>query len=128
MRVTAGLRFVFDQRAVEGAIYNCIIDRRDPSSVHWSVIQPAGRSVTEDYALVTRVFDPATEQTVVSAAGIASFGTQAAGEFVTRSEYLGAALRAAPKDWRHKNVQFVLGARIIDGTPGPPRVLATHFW
>jgi hypothetical protein len=128
MRVTAGLRFVFDQRTIGGAAYNCIIDRRDPSSVRWSVLQPAGRSVTQDYAIVTRVFDPSTEQTVVSAAGIAPFGTQAASEFVTRPEYLGAALRAASRDWRGKNMQFVLETKTIDGTPGPPHVLATHFW
>jgi hypothetical protein len=84
--------------------------------------------MTEDYAIVTRVFDPATEKTVISAAGIETYGTLAASEFVTEPEYLGVALQAAPRDWRHKNVQFVLGTRIIDGTPGPPRVLATHLW
>ena len=84
--------------------------------------------MTEDYAIVTRVFDPATEKTVISAAGIETSGTLAASEFITEPEYLGEALQAASRDWRHKNVQFVLGTKIIDGTPGPPRVLATHFW
>jgi hypothetical protein len=65
---------------------------------------------------------------VISAAGIETFGTLAASEFVTEPAYLGAALRAADRNWRRKNVQFVLGTKIIDGTPGPPRVLATHFW
>ena len=65
---------------------------------------------------------------MITAAGIDTFGTLAASEFVTQDEYVGAALLAAPADWRHKNVQFVLGTKIIDGTPGPPRVLATHVW
>lgn len=65
---------------------------------------------------------------MISAAGIETFGTLAATEFVTQAEYLGAALEKAPKEWRQKNVQFVLGTRIIDGTPGPPKVLAAHFW
>ena len=65
---------------------------------------------------------------MISAAGIETYGTLAAGEFIIDPEYLGVALQAAPRDWRRKNVQFVLGTRIIDGTPGPPRVLATHFW
>jgi hypothetical protein len=128
MRATAELRFVFDHRTVDGIPYNCIIDRRNPNAAIWRVTQPVGAAMTEDYALVTRVFDPATETTVISAAGIETFGTLAAGEFIIDPEYLGAALRAAPSDWRRKNVQFVLGTRIIDGTPGPPRVLATHFW
>ena len=81
--------------------------------------------MTEDYAIVTRVFDPSTEKTV---AGIEAFGTLAAGEFVTEPEYVGVALSSAPRDWRRRNVQFVLTTKIIDGTPGPPRVLATHVW
>jgi len=39
--------------------------------------------VNKDYALVMRVVDPKTEQTVISAAGITVFGTLAAGDFLT---------------------------------------------
>jgi hypothetical protein len=84
--------------------------------------------MTEDYAIVTRVFDPATERTVISVAGVETFGTAAASEFVTEPGYLGVALQAVSRDWRRKNVQFVLGTRIIDGAPGPPRVLSANFW
>jgi len=128
MRATAELRFVFERRVIDGIPYNCINDRRNPNAAAWKVMQPAGQSITDDYAIVTRVTDPSTENTVISAAGIETSGTLAASEFVTEAEYLSAALRAAPADWRRKNVQFVLGTRIIDGTPGPPRVLAAHFW
>jgi hypothetical protein len=127
IRVTSELRFVFDRRTISGVSYNCIIDRRNPESVSWKVAQPVG-PMTEDYAIATRVFDPATEKTVVSVAGIESFGTVAASEFVTSPEYLGSVLQAAAKDWRRKNVQFVLGTKIIDGTPGPSQVLAVHYW
>jgi hypothetical protein len=128
LRVTADLRFVFDRRTIDGVVHNCINDRQNPNAVNWSVKQPAAGAMTEDYAIVTRVFDPSTEKTVISAAGIEAFGTLAAGEFVTEPAYAGVALSAAPQGWRHKNVQFVLTTRIIDGTPGPPRVLATHVW
>jgi len=128
MRVTAELRFVFDHRTIDGVSYNCINDRLNPDASNWKVRQPVSGTITDDYAIVTRVFDPTTENTVISAAGIETSGTLAAGEFVTEPAYLGAALRTAPADWRRKNVQFVLGTRIIDGTPGPPRVLAAHFW
>ncbi len=128
MRVTAELRFVFDRRTVDGIAYHCIIDRRNPDSPNWKVVQPVGGAMTEDYAIVTRVFDPDTERTVISAAGIETYGTLAASEFVIEPEYLGVALQGVSRDRRHNNVQFVLGTRIIDGTPGPPRVLAVHFW
>ena len=128
MRVTAELRFVFEARMLDGNPRNYIIDRRNPNGANWKVIQLPGGPVTEDYGIVTKVFDAATEKTVITAAGIDTFGTLAASEFVTQAEYVGAALQAAPADWRHKNVQFLLGTKIIDGTPGPPRVLATHVW
>lgn len=128
IRVTAELRFVFDDRVIDGVAYHCIVDRRDPTNVLWKVAQPASGGMSEDYAIVTRVFEPTTEKTVLSVAGIETYGTLAASEFVTEPTYLPAALAAAPPDWRRKNVQFVLGTKIIDGSPGPPRILATQFW
>jgi hypothetical protein len=128
IRVTAELRFVFDYRVIDGVPYHCIVDRRHPTSVQWKVAQPASGGMSEDYAIVTRVFEPTTEKTVISVAGIETYGTLAASEFVTEPTYLAAALGAAPPDWQRKNVQFVLGTKVIDGTPGPPRILAAHFW
>lgn len=128
MRVTAELRFVFERRTVNGVAYNCIIDRRNPATLSWKVAQPIGPTMSEDFAIVTRVFDPSTERTVISAAGIENYGTLAAGEFVTQADYIGAALAATAPQWRQQNVQFVLGTKVIDGTPGPPRVLAVHYW
>jgi hypothetical protein len=128
IRVTAELRFVFEYRVIDGVAYHCIVDRRNPTSVLWKVAQPASGGMSEDYAIVTRVFEPTTEKTVISVAGIETYGTFAASEFVTEPTYLEAALGAAPPDWRRKNVQFVLGTKIIDGTPGPPRILAVQFW
>ena len=128
MRVNAELRFAFSRRNDGGVLYDSIDDRRNPNAAQWRVAQPVTGTMTEDYAIVTHVFDPVTENTVISAAGIETYGTLAASEFITRPEYVGAALRAAPQDWSRKNVQFVLGTKIIDGAPGPPRVLAAHFW
>ncbi|MFN7938464.1 MAG: hypothetical protein U0R19_34370 [Bryobacteraceae bacterium] len=127
MRVTAELRFVFERRTENGVAYNCIIDRRNPGTVSWKVAQPID-TMTEDYAIVTRVFDPSTERMVISVAGIENYGTLAAGEFVTQADYIGAALAGSGPEWRQQNVQFVLGTKVIDGTPGPPRVLAAHYW
>ena len=128
IRVTAELRFVFEYRVIDGVPHHCIVDRRNPTSVRWKVAQPANGGVSEDYAIVTRVFEPTNEKTVISVAGIETYGTLAASEFVTEPTYLAAALGAAPPDWRRRNVQFVLGTRVIDGTPGPPRILASQFW
>ena len=92
------------------------------------VARALGTGTPQDYAIVTRVFNPTTERSVVSVAGIENYGTLAAGEFVTDPEYLGAALLSAPKGWRGRNLQIVLGTKIIEATPGPAKVLAATYW
>jgi hypothetical protein len=81
-----------------------------------------------DYAIVSRVRDPKTEQTVVIVAGIASWGTLAAAEFVTMPEHLKKLEGSAPEHWEHKNLQVVLATDVIRGSSGPPTVLVAHFW
>jgi len=128
LRVTSDLRFVFGNKTIDGDVYHCVTDRQNPDAANWKVARSVGTATTQDYAIVTRALDPSTERTVISVAGIENYGTLAAGEFVTDPEYLGPALLQMPKDWRKKNIQIVLGTRIIEGTPGPPQVLATYSW
>jgi hypothetical protein len=61
-------------------------------------------------------------------AGIKSYGTQAAGEFVSSPEYLQKALQKAPPDWEGKNMQIVLETTVTDGLPGPLQVVAIYVW
>lgn len=105
-----------------------IRDRQDLSR-GWSI--DVGRpymNLTEDYALISRVWEPTTERTVVVAAGIANYGTIAAGEFLTDPTYMEEITRQAPQHWDHKNIQIVIATRVINGNSGPPRVVATQFW
>jgi len=121
------LRFCFEMDLPTRA--QMVRDRQNPQNeqrltgawTDWSKI-PA------DYAIVTRVKNPTTEQTVVIAAGITHFGTRAAAELVTSEAYLRQALEGAPKDWARKNMQIVLSVRVISGAGGPPKVLARYFW
>jgi hypothetical protein len=41
---------------------------------------------------------------------------------------MASLARHAPPNWEGKNIQIVLATEIIDGQPGPPRVVSTHFW
>ena len=34
----------------------------------------------------------------------------------------------APADWQHKNLELVLAVNVVDGRPGPPRIVASYFW
>jgi len=65
---------------------------------------------------------------VVVAAGIAGFGTMAAGEFLTNPFYLEAIVKEAPRNWQRRNIQIVISTQVIGANSGPARVLATYFW
>jgi hypothetical protein len=119
--IMGNLRFFF-------GIDNAIYDRSNPN-VKWSLENLAPDWKTgEDYALVSRFTNPGSGQPVIVIAGLTNFGTQAAGEFFTDQSLLSEALQQAPKDWRHKNFQFVLHTKIIGNTPERPTVIASNYW
>jgi hypothetical protein len=122
------LRFYFDEDSQRHA--QIIRDRRNAKQVGWELVEawPPTNSIKTDYALVTRVINSTTEKTVVIIAGISQYGTEAAAEFVTNSDYFKQALTNAPHDWNRKNMQVVLSTRVISRTSGPPKVVAVHFW
>lgn len=127
LRLTGQLRFTFGKTADETTDY--VRDSHNPNSRAWQLtnIWPAW-TMPVDYAIVSRVLDPATGRVVVSAAGITQYGTEAAGEFLSNPDYLAEGIRHAPSDWRNKNIQVVLSTKVIGGTAGPPHVLAAYFW
>ncbi len=125
LRLTGPLRFRFqNQRPLLW-----VVDSRNPSANSWKVdLSEPYLQVTDDYALISRVRDPTTGRVVVVAAGIAGWGTEAAGEFLADPKYLEEVARNAPKDWERKNMQVVITTKVIAGNSGPPSVLATYFW
>jgi hypothetical protein len=127
LRLTSDLRYFFVSNKETRT--NAIVDREHRDDVRWRVSTGVPRSkLVEDYALVTRLMNPATERTVVSVAGITDLGTLEAAEFLTDASYMEKAFQHAPADWDKKNVQVVLKTRIVGGTPGPPSVEAIYFW
>jgi hypothetical protein len=120
------LRFYFD---VDLRKTEVVRDRQNPRDEKWKIVSAWPRwNIPVDYAIVTRVRNATTEQTVVVSAGITQYGTLAAAEFLTNPEYFAEALKNAPSDWARKNMQVVLSAKVMSGTAGPPTVLAVHFW
>jgi hypothetical protein len=104
-----------------------IIDRQRPDR-GWRLPRPwPSLKVSHDYALVSRVVNPATGTLVVTAAGITPFGTAAAGEFLTSPEHLERSL-ADVANWWNRSLQIVLETDVIDGAASAPRVVATHVW
>ena len=123
LQMTSNLRFAFVEQ--DGHFK---IQEQSPSGGARSwVLGPQGQ-IVEDFAVVTRLLDSKTGQVVIAAAGLGANGTQAAGEFIAREDYLEEAFRTAPSDWPTKNVQVVVQTTVTDSVAGPPRVVATYFW
>jgi hypothetical protein len=123
LEITDRLRFVFEQ---EGNLRRI----RDSSNGRtWELprLAPDGKT-PEDYAIVSRLLKSKSGQTVITAAGITQYGTRAAGEFLSDAASLGEALRQAPPDWPSRNVQVLLQTSVFQGTPGPPKIVAIHYW
>jgi hypothetical protein len=128
MRVGKDLRFSLDRSEAEG--WRAVHDRLGRSNFRWQATGPLADPPEDetDYAIVSRIYDSSLEHWVVICAGITHYGTMNAGELVSNPTYFSDALRDAPADWARKNLQFVIETHISGGTPGPPKVLAAHFW
>jgi hypothetical protein len=127
LRLMSSLRFHL--LSDDAANLHFIEDRQNPSFRGWSVpIDLPYPKYTQDYAIISRVLDPTTGRTVVSAAGIGLHGTAAAGEFLSDPAYMNAVAAQSSSEWRNKNLQIVISAKIIGETWGPPQVLARYFW
>lgn len=123
IQMTSNLRFTF---AEEDGHFRVQEQRPAGQARSW-VVGPHGE-IVEDFAIVTRLLDAKTGQVLIAAAGLGANGTQAAGEFIARRDYLEEAFRTAPSDWQKKNLQVVLETTVTDSVAGPPRVVATYFW
>ena len=56
------------------------------------------------------------------------FGTRAAGELLTDEAMFETIAAQAPPGWQKMNLQILFSVKVIDHVPGPPKILATHFW
>jgi hypothetical protein len=119
MDVTQNLTFYFDRG------HN--IREHGGQGRVWSIRYGADGKVIDDYAIVSRLLDSETEGPVIVIAGIQSFGTRAAGEFVTEPGRL-RKLGLGQEPWHQTHFQLVLHTTVINGVPSSADVVASRFW
>lgn len=120
MQMTSNLHFAL--------LYGVGIREQGQDGHLWESQYEPGKGYTADYGVITRLLDAKSGQFLVSAAGIGSPGTQAAGELISTPAYLEEFLRTAPPDWSRRNLQVVVETSVIDAVPEPPHVVASYFW
>ena len=85
MRLMGPRRFSFER---SGNTF-WIKDHQNPSDQSHAVNYATPYlTLTEDFALISRVLDPVTERMVVLAGGLTGYGTMAAGEFLSNPAYM----------------------------------------
>jgi hypothetical protein len=82
-----------------------------------------------DYAIVSRIRNAQTGQSMMIVARIASPRAQAAAELVSTPRELDQALRRVAPGWENKNLQMVLRVQVPNGiTPTSPQLVASYAW
>jgi hypothetical protein len=97
----------------------------EDSTRAWTIdLRSPPAAVHKDYALVSRIRNPITEQTELIIAGIGPGGTVAASEFVTNPRYFNEFAKLAPPGWAGREIQIVITTDVIGERSAPPHVLA----
>ena len=125
LRLMESLRFGFD---FHDPLKTKIRDRQRPHEDWYFDFTAPYQKVTRDYAVISRVMHPATEQMTLIVAGLGQWGTLGAVDFITDPVRLAKLRESAPKGQRDANFQAVIGVDVVNGAIGPPKVLATYFW
>ncbi len=125
MRLTEPLRFHFVRTGTN------VFEIQDRTNLNnrWAVntLTPFSE-MNRDFGLVTRFRDPTTEQIVIVCAGIGENGTIAASNYLSEGKHFDALLRQKDLPRGDQNFEAVLETQIIDGRPGPPRVVIAYVW
>jgi hypothetical protein len=127
MSLNKNLRFTFEQDGTPDEPVWAIKDRSSPNRI-WSLPRTDPQPIDHDFAIITRILDPAGKRVVISVGGLNQFGTQAAGEFLVNEAAWKEFARTAPKGWESKNIQVVLEMEVSNQKPVRPRVIASCFW
>jgi len=130
VRFARSLRFSLELDPARQLIY--IRDRQNPSSREWSLpwmtdadsqrVLTPGKTMI-DYALISRIENSETGKVMYIIGGLYAYGTEAAGKFITdpQLENLTASI---PINHPKRNLQIILQTNVIQGIPGPPKIVA----
>lgn len=126
-KLSANLRFRFNKES--DIAKRWIEDANNPQDRTWMVdMSSPVDQVDSNYAVVSRVFDQSTGRWWIGVAGLTGVGTTAAQQLLIDPKAMAEATSGFPKGWESKNLQIVLGIKLVRGSAGVAHVIATNFW
>lgn len=124
MRIAQNLRFTLTWDESKDKI---ILDRNTGKT--WRPLnQKPNGFADQDYGILSRLFDPASGQIVMIAAGILTFGTAGAAGLLFNPDWFDAFLKEAPKGWETKNFEAVIRVGVMGMATSTPQLIAANFW
>lgn len=128
-RMSKGLRFELRWPGGCGQpeLGSCIFDTA--SKQGWFVTGRDSRGgANKDVAIAARLVHEQTGLPLMIAAGITTYGTQGAAEFLLSEQALSDLKAKAGDAWNHRSFQAVIEVPVIEGSAGKPNLVAWHFW
>lgn len=126
-RFIATLRFHLDpSSAGPSGVTSWLVDRQ--TNQRWRTKLEEANVSGMDYAIVARYKDDVTGEPNLIIAGMRSEGTIAAAQFVTDPTYLNDLAGQSGPTGLNDNFEVVIATEMINGKPGAPHIVATHFW
>jgi len=120
LRVTNPLRVNF----AGGSSIRDSYDRKRAWAVH---VRPDG-TTTDDDAIITRLLGPDGGESMMTAAGIGHYGTEAASDFLSSPEQIDAFANTAPAGWSQRNLQIVMHVKVDEDSPVSADIVAVQTW
>jgi hypothetical protein len=118
LEMTGDLSFVF--------VHEHIRERGGQKRI-WSTVYAPDGTISEDYAVVSRLLDAKTGGRIITIAGITDSGTRAASEFVTDPAQFKKLTNIPRRAWDHNNFQIVLHAVFENQYPTSINVVSVRY-
>jgi hypothetical protein len=127
MRLGSGLHFRFQQDST--GLHNWVEDSNNPGNRSWVIdLNSPFEQVASEYALITRAVDATTGQWWIGLGGTTVLGTIGAQRMLMDPAAMSALSAQLPRGWQRKNLQIVVEFKMVDGSLGASRVVATYLW
>ena len=120
LEVTHDLRYTLEQG-------DRIVDQKNRDKM-WIKSSSRDGLKQDDYVIISRLPKSETGDFVLAIAGINTYGNQAATDFLSDPNQIGALIKTLPPDWESKNLQIVLHTNVVKEVPASINVEAVSVW
>lgn len=126
LKFTSSLRFHFANDPTRSFLW--IEDRQAPSAQNWKLDAKKPIGFGKDYAIIARFVPQSTGQPTLVVAGLGHAATVEGVQLALSPQRLNELGGQLPRGWTRRNVEIVIETEVLNGLPGPSRIVAADSW